>query len=184
MQDHWRWEYSPWSTWCGSAGNLGMCGWDWWCCPVHWHWCDVGRALGVRKQALVDKKSNPQAAITQSAGESKKLKGILWLMQKKIIIWISFEISKVACNLLYPPVGRHWAALLLGFYHVALSIVRVLTECDVSNVIPHCCVRVLQLHGRLPMAEQNLRCGVTGAAALFELLQVKTKWDIPAPIES
>lgn len=35
----------PWSTLCGSAGSPWRCGWGWWCCLWHWHWCDVGTGL-------------------------------------------------------------------------------------------------------------------------------------------
>lgn len=38
----WVW---PWSTLCGSAGSPWRCGWGWWCCLWHWHWCDAGTGL-------------------------------------------------------------------------------------------------------------------------------------------
>lgn len=46
----------------------------------------------------------------------------------------------------------------------------MLTEGDVSNVVPDGSVCVLQLQRRLPVAEQHLRSRVAGSPTLFELL--------------
>lgn len=47
----------------------------------------------------------------------------------------------------------------------------VLTKGDVADVVADGGVRVLQLQGRLPVAEQNLRSRVAGPPTLFELLK-------------
>lgn len=51
---------------------------------------------------------------------------------------------------------------------------RDLTKGDVSDVVPDSGVRVLQLQGGLPVAEQHLWGCVAGSSALFELLQTES----------
>lgn len=51
--------------------------------------------------------------------------------------------------------------------------VQVLTEGDVSNVVPNSGVCVLQLQRRLPVAEQHLRGCVAGSPTLLELLRTE-----------
>lgn len=50
----------------------------------------------------------------------------------------------------------------------------LLTKCDVANIIANGCIRVFQLQGWLPVAEEHLWGCVTGPATLLELLN-KTK---------
>lgn len=49
----------------------------------------------------------------------------------------------------------------------------VLTEGDVSDVVPDGGVRVLQLQGGLPVAEQHLGGCVAGSPTLFKLLNAR-----------
>lgn len=48
------------------------------------------------------------------------------------------------------------------------------TEGDVSDVVAHGGVRVLELQRRLPVAEQHLGGRVAGSPALLELLQCQS----------
>lgn len=54
----WLWYFTlielnwPWSTLCGSAGSPWRCGWGWWCCLWHWHWCDVETGLKTAEQCM------------------------------------------------------------------------------------------------------------------------------------